>query len=125
MQYNTMGNTGLLVSRLCFGAMTFGGSGLFQMVGATKQKEADELIKYCLEQEINFFDTADIYSDGSSEEILGQSFKNLGVARKDVIIATKCYGRVGPGYNDVGASRKHILDSVDASLKRLKTDYID
>jgi aryl-alcohol dehydrogenase-like predicted oxidoreductase len=125
MQYNTMGNTGLLVSRLCFGAMTFGGSGLFQMMGTTQQEEADKLIKYCVEQEINFFDTADIYSDGKSEEILGQSFKSLGIARKDVIIATKCFGRVGPGYNDVGASRKHILDSVDASLKRLKTDYID
>ena len=126
MQYKTLGDTGLLVSTLCFGAMTFhGGSGVFKMIGNSNQDEADEIIKACVEKEINFFDTADVYSEGGSEEILGQSFKNLGIARKDVVIATKCYGRVGPGYNDVGASRKHIMEAVDASLLRLKTDYID
>jgi aryl-alcohol dehydrogenase-like predicted oxidoreductase len=125
MQYKTLGNTGLLVSTLCFGAMTFHGGGLFKMIGNSNQAEADDIIKACVAAGINFFDTADIYSDGGSEEILGQSFKNLGIARKDVVIASKCYGRVGTGRNDVGASRGHIMDAVDASLRRLKTDYID
>ncbi|HEY9759911.1 MAG TPA: aldo/keto reductase [Oculatellaceae cyanobacterium] len=126
MQYKTLGDTGLLVSTLCFGAMTFhGGSGLFKMVGSTQQDEADVLVKSCIDRGINFFDTADVYSEGGSEEMLGQSFLNLGIARKDVVIATKCFGRVGPGRNDVGASRKHIMEAVDASLRRLKTDYID
>ncbi|HEY9680580.1 MAG TPA: aldo/keto reductase [Oculatellaceae cyanobacterium] len=126
MQYKTLGDTGLLVSTLCFGAMTFhGGSGLFKMVGSTQQDEADVLIKSCIGRGINFFDTADVYSEGGSEEMLGQSFLNLGIARKDVVIATKCFGRVGPGRNDIGASRKHIMEAVDASLRRLKTDYID
>ncbi len=126
MRYKTLGDTGLLVSTLCFGAMTFhGGSGLFKMIGSSNQQEADDIIKACVDRGINFFDTADVYSEGGSEEMLGQSFQNLGIARKDVVIATKCYGRVGPGHNDVGASRKHIVEAVDASLKRLKTDYID
>lgn len=126
MQYKTLGNTGLLVSTLCFGAMTFhGGDGPFRMIGGSDQAEADDLIKACVDAGVNFFDTADVYSEGGSEEILGQSFRNLGIQRKDVVIATKCYGRMGPGRNDVGASRKHILDAVDASLHRLQTDYID
>jgi aryl-alcohol dehydrogenase-like predicted oxidoreductase len=98
---------------------------LFKMIGGSNQAEADEIVKACIDDGINFFDTADVYSEGGSEEILGQSFHNLGIARKDVVIATKCYGRVGPGRNDVGASRGHIMDAVDESLRRLKTDYID
>ena len=126
MQYKTLGNTGLLVSPLCFGAMTFhGGSGMFKMIGASTQAEADQLVKACVDKGINFFDTADVYSEGGSEEMLGQSFRNIGVARKDVVIATKCFGRVGTGHNDLGASRKHIIEAVDASLRRLQTDYID
>ncbi len=127
MKYKTLGNTGMLVSQLCFGAMTFhGGNGLFKMIGgSTQQKDADDIIKASIDRGINFFDTADIYGEGSSEEMLGQAFRNLGVQRKDVVIATKCYGRVGPGYNDIGASRKHIIEAVDASLRRLQTDYID
>jgi len=126
MKYKTLGDTGLLVSTLCFGAMTFhGGEGLFKFMGGTQQDEADELIKKCIDKGINFFDTADVYSEGGSEEMLGQSFRNLGIQRKDVVIATKCYGRMGPGHNDIGASRKHIMEAVDASLRRLQTDYID
>jgi aryl-alcohol dehydrogenase-like predicted oxidoreductase len=126
MKYKTLGDTGLLVSTLCFGAMTFhGGTGLFKFIGNSNQSEADELIKACVDKGINFFDTADVYSEGGSEEMLGNSFHNLGIARKDVVIATKCFGRVGPGHNDIGASRKHIIEAVDASLRRLKTDYID
>lgn len=126
MKYKTLGDTGLLVSTLCFGAMTFhGGNGLFKFMGGTQQDEADDIVKYCIDKGINFFDTADVYSEGGSEEMLGQSFRNLGIERKDVVIATKCYGRMGPGHNDIGASRKHIIEAVDASLRRLQTDYID
>jgi aryl-alcohol dehydrogenase-like predicted oxidoreductase len=126
MKYATLGNTGLQVSKLCFGTMTFGdGRGMFKPIGAVGQTEADELIRTSFDAGINFYDTADIYTEGESEKILGQSFKNLGIARNQVVIATKVYGRVGPGRNDVGASRGHIMDGVEASLRRLQTDHID
>jgi aryl-alcohol dehydrogenase-like predicted oxidoreductase len=126
MQYKTLGDTGLLVSTLCFGTMTFhGGTGFWQNIGTVNQAGADELIKASIDNGINFFDTADVYSEGESEKVLGQSLKNLNIARKDVVIATKVYGRTGPGRNDVGASRGHIMDAVDASLRRLQTDHID
>jgi aryl-alcohol dehydrogenase-like predicted oxidoreductase len=126
MEYATLGNTGLLVSKLCFGTMTFGdGKGLFKAISAVGQTGADELVKTSIDGGINFFDTADNYTDGESEKILGQSLKNLNVARKDVVIATKVYSRVGPGRNDIGASRGHIMDGVEASLRRLQTDHID
>ncbi len=126
MEYKTLGNTGLLVSTLCFGTMTFfGGEGFWKAIGSVDQNGADELIKASIEAGVNFFDTADVYSEGESEKTLGQSLKNLKIARKDVVLATKVFGRMGPGPNDVGASRGHILDAVDASLRRLQTDHID
>jgi aryl-alcohol dehydrogenase-like predicted oxidoreductase len=126
MEYTSLGNTGLLVSRLCFGTMTFGdGRGIFKAIGAQGQAEADVLVKTSIDGGINFFDTADVYTEGESEKILGQSLKNLKIVRKDVVIATKVYGRVGLGRNDVGASRGHIMDGVEASLRRLQTDHID
>ena len=126
MQYKTLGDTGLLVSQLCFGCMTFhGGTGLFKAIGTVDQAGADALVQASLNAGINFFDTADVYSEGESEKTLGQSLKNLNIARKDVVLATKVYGRVGPGRNDIGASRGHILDSIDGSLRRLQTDHID
>jgi aryl-alcohol dehydrogenase-like predicted oxidoreductase len=126
MKYSTLGDTGLLVSKLCFGTMTFGdGRGMFKAIGAVGQAAADELIKTSMESGINFFDTADVYTEGESEKILGQSLKNLKISRQQVVIATKVYGRVGPGRNDVGASRGHIMDGVEASLRRLQTDHID
>src|SRR6202167_990582 len=126
MHYKTLGNTGLQVSTLCFGTMTFGdGRGMFKAIGAVGQQGADELVKACIEGGINFFDTADVYTEGESEKTLGQSLKNLNIARKDVVIATKVYGRMGPGRNDVGASPGHIMDRVQASLRRLQTDHID
>src|SRR5947208_5409243 len=126
MEYKTLGNTGLLVSRLCLGSMTFGrGQGIYKAIGAVDQKGADALVKAAIDGGINFFDTADVYSVGESEETLGQSFKNLNIARKDVVLATKVYSRMGPGRNDVGASRGHIMDGVEASLRRLQTDHID
>ncbi|GAA4917015.1 aldo/keto reductase [Mucilaginibacter defluvii] len=126
MEYKTLGNTGLLVSRLCLGTMTMGpGTGIYGHIGNVGQADADQLIKSSFDAGINFFDTADVYSAGESERILGQAFKNLNIARKDVVIATKVYSRTGPGRNDVGASRKHIMDGVEASLKNLQTDHID
>jgi len=126
MEYATLGNTGLLVSKLCFGTMTFGdGRGLFKAISTVDQAAADELVKTSIDGGINFFDTADNYTEGESEKILGQSLKNLNIARTDVVIATKVYSRVGPGRNDIGASRGHIMDAVEASLRRLQTDHID
>jgi aryl-alcohol dehydrogenase-like predicted oxidoreductase len=126
MQYNTLGNTGLLVSNLCLGTMTFhGGNSFWRVVGTLDQAAADDLVKASVDAGINFIDTADVYSEGESEKTLGQSLKNLNIARRDVVIATKVFGRSGPGRNDVGASRGHIMDAVDASLRRLQTDYID
>jgi aryl-alcohol dehydrogenase-like predicted oxidoreductase len=126
MQFKTLGNTGLLVSQICLGTMTFaGGEGMWKHIGSVSQVEADELIKASMDAGVNFVDTADVYSEGRSETTLGQSLKNLGIVRKDLVVATKAYGRTGKGRNDVGASRGHIMDAVDASLKRLQTDYID
>src|SRR5580693_8718975 len=131
MEFKTLGDTGLLVSTICFGTMTFSGqsagteAGIWKHIGDVNQAGADGLIKACLEAGVNFFDTADVYSDGESEKMLGVALKNLNIARKDVVIATKVYGRVGPGRNDVGASRGHIMDGVEASLRRLQTDHID
>jgi aryl-alcohol dehydrogenase-like predicted oxidoreductase len=106
--------------------MTFGdGRGIFKGISAVGQGGADELVKTSINGGINFFDTADNYTEGESEKFLGQSLKNLNIARKDVVIATKVYSRVGPGRNDVGASRGHIMDAVEASLRRLQTDHID
>ncbi len=122
MKTRFLGNTGIRVSELCFGAMTFGGKGFWKNVGQVEQKEADEMVTIAIDGGINFFDTADVYSEGRSEEILG---KALGNKRKDIILATKVRGRTGTGSNDVGLSRKHIIDSCNASLKRLGTDYID
>jgi aryl-alcohol dehydrogenase-like predicted oxidoreductase len=126
MQYKTLGDTGLLVSKLCLGTMTFnGGTGFWKAIGTVDQAGADELIRASIDAGINFLDTADVYSEGESEKTLGQSLRNLSIARKDVILATKVFGRVGPGRNDVGASRGHIMDAVEASLRRLQTDHID
>jgi aryl-alcohol dehydrogenase-like predicted oxidoreductase len=122
VRYRLFGRTGLYVSELCFGAMTFGGQGFWQVVGKTAQDEADRLVGLALDGGINFFDTADVYSEGESEKILGHALKEH---RKDVILATKVRGRVGPGPNQLGLSRRHILESIDGSLKRLGTDYVD
>lgn len=126
MRYNRLGNTGLFVSELCFGTMTFGGGeGIWGMIGDLQQKEAERLIGQALEGGINFFDTADVYAGGVSEQITGQALKNLGVKREDVVIATKVFSQMGEGPNARGASRAHILDGIKASLKRLQLDYVD
>jgi aryl-alcohol dehydrogenase-like predicted oxidoreductase len=108
--------------------MTFGPSGqagLYRDIAGMDQTTADAIVKRCLDAGVNFFDTADVYTHGHSERMLGQAFKNLGVARKDVVIATKVFNPSGTGPNDRGSSRAHIMDSVEASLERLRIDYID
>jgi aryl-alcohol dehydrogenase-like predicted oxidoreductase len=126
MKYNQLGHTGLFVSEICLGTMTFGGHNAFyQTFGQLGQKEVTALVARALEAGVNIIDTADVYSDGLAERLLGQALKDLGVKRSDVIIASKAYGRMGPGPNDIGASRGHILDAVARSLERLQTDHID
>jgi aryl-alcohol dehydrogenase-like predicted oxidoreductase len=128
MKYNQFGRTGLFVSEICLGAMTFGGNadaGFWKAIGQLGQPEVDGIVGRALARGVNFFDTADVYSYGQSERLLGQTFKNLGVARKDVVIATKVFGEMGPRPNDRGASRGHIMDSVQGSLERLQTDHLD
>ena len=120
MKYRRLGTTGVYVSELCLGAMTFGTQ--WEMIGALGQSEADALVGRSLDAGVNFFDTADVYSTGDSEEILGRA---LAARRRDVVIATKVRGRMGPGPNQVGLSRLHIIAACEASLKRLGTDYID
>jgi len=125
MKYKFLGNTGVLVSELCFGTMTFGGDGYWEAIGKLQQEDGTALVKTAWESGINFFDTANVYSYGKSEEILGQAIKDLGIKRSEVVIATKARGRMAPGANQIGLSRLHIMDSVNESLQRLGTDHID
>ena len=125
MRYTTLGHTGLLVSEICIGTMTFGGKGFWTAMGSLDQSVADAIIARSLDAGVNFIDTADVYSEGQSEEITGKAIVNSGRARSDIVLATKAHSRVGPGPNDRGSSRGHIMDAVKASLKRLGTDYID
>ncbi|MFA6116190.1 MAG: aldo/keto reductase [Sphingomonas sp.] len=125
MRYNPLGRTGLFVSELCLGTMTFGGEGFFAYMGQVKQDEADALLKASVDAGVNFIDTANVYSQGLSEQITGQAIKNLGLRREDVILATKVMGPMGDGLNSRGTSRGHIMDQVKASLTRLGTDHID
>ena len=125
MRYNKLGSTGLFVSELCLGTMTFGGSGMFEIVGKVQQADADALLARAFEVGVNFIDTANAYSGGDSERITGQALRNLGKAREEVVIATKVFGDMGPGPNQRGSSRSHILDAAKASLARLQVDHID
>lgn len=125
MKYNILGNTGLLVSELCLGTMTFGGRGFWTAIGELDQEPVDALVKRSVDGGINFIDTANVYSEGLSEEMTGQAIRNLGLNRKELVLATKVRGRMGEGPNGTGLTRAHILQEVDESLRRLKTDYID
>ncbi|HEX5082496.1 MAG TPA: aldo/keto reductase [Blastocatellia bacterium] len=122
MQYTRLGNTGLIVSRLSFGAMTFGSDPSIPAVFKVDQENAIAMIERSLEAGVNFFDTADMYSNGQSEVMLGEA---LGTRRHDVVIATKVGFRAGEPITRAGLSRRHILASCEQSLKRLSTDYID
>jgi len=125
MKYNFLGNTGLVVSELCFGTMTFGGKGYWEAIGKIQQQGVNDLVKVAVDSGINFIDTANIYSYGESEKLLGQSIKDLAINRHDLVIATKVRGRMSEGLNNVGLSRYHIFQSVDESLQRLQMDHID
>jgi aryl-alcohol dehydrogenase-like predicted oxidoreductase len=115
-----------VVSEICLGAMTFGGTeGIWAQIASLGQATADELVKAAVEGGVNFFDTANVYSAGRSEEILGQSLRNLGLPRDQFVLATKVLGRAGPGVNQLGLSRYHIMAALDASLKRLQLDHVD
>src|ERR1700754_4474093 len=125
MRYKSLGGTGLLVSEICLGTMTFGGKGFWTAIGSLDQSVADDIVVRALDAGVNFIDTADVYSEGLSEEITGRAIVNSGRKRSDVVLATKVYGPTGSGPNDPGASRGHIMEGVKVSLKRLGTDYID
>jgi len=127
MKYRRLGRTGLYVSEICLGAMTFAESatGIWGAIGAVRQDGVDAMVGRALAAGVNFIDTADVYSAGQSERMVGQALRNLGVKRSDVVIATKVYGEMGRGPNDRGASRGHIMDGVKASLDRMGLDHID
>ena len=126
MRNNKLGRTGLYVSELCLGTMTFGGGeGVWGKMGGLDQAASERLVGRSIDAGINFIDTADVYSDGLSEVITGQSLKNLKVPRENIVIATKAYGPTGTGPNARGNSRAHLIDAVKASLKRLQLDHID
>jgi aryl-alcohol dehydrogenase-like predicted oxidoreductase len=123
MQYVNLGKTGLKVSRLCLGMMSYGAKTWREWV--LEEEEAKPFVRRAVEAGINFFDTADVYSTGESERITGTLLKDFGVRREDVIVATKVNGQMSDDINDRGLSRKHILDSIDKSLQRLQMDYVD
>ncbi len=125
MRMKPLGRTGLFVSEICLGTMTFGGQGAFARIGDLGQGDADALVKAAIDAGVNFIDTANVYSEGMSEEITGQAIRNLGLDRDELVLATKVMGPMGPGPNNRGTSRKHIVAQAHASLKRLGTDYID
>lgn len=137
MRTRKLGRTGLTVSEICLGTMTFGGDGFWKVIGALEQDVVTKLVKSAFDQGVTFIDTADIYSNGMSEQVLGQAIKDL--PRDELVIATKVFGRMGAygpqdspeaqrrakNANLWGLSRKHIFDAVDASLKRMEIDHID
>jgi aryl-alcohol dehydrogenase-like predicted oxidoreductase len=125
MRYNVLGRTGMFVSELCLGTMTFGGKGFWEAIGKLGIKEVEGIVGTSLDGGVNFIDTADVYSEGESERLLGAALKSLGRPREQVVVATKVRGRTGPGVNQVGLSRAHIHSSIDASLKRLELDHVD
>lgn len=122
MEYTRFGNTGITVSRLCLGTMTYGNNKSRKWV--LNEDESRPFIKKALEFGINFFDSADVYSFGASEEVLGRAIKDF-AKRDEVVLTTKVFNPMSESLNDKGLSRKHIMSSIDASLKRLGTDYVD
>ncbi|MAF30117.1 MAG: aldo/keto reductase [Croceicoccus sp.] len=126
MRYNRLGRTGLFVSELCLGTMTFGeGEGMFKQMGALGQSDVNPQVKAAVDGGINFIDTADVYSAGKSEEAVGRAIRDLGLNRDELVIATKALGPMGEDVNARGASRFHLLNAIDASLDRLGMDHVD
>ena len=124
MKQKLLGNTGLKVSELCLGTMTFGGKGMWTAIGTLPQNQVNELVKQSIEGGINFIDTANVYSEGLSEQMTGKAIKDLGLNRDELVIATKVRGKMGEGSNDSGLSRKHIMQQVNESLQRLHMDFV-
>jgi aryl-alcohol dehydrogenase-like predicted oxidoreductase len=127
MKLNPLGRTGLFVSELCLGTMTFGGGdeGMWGKIGRLQQEDAERIVGSAIDAGINFIDTADVYAGGRSEEITGQALRNLKVARESVVVATKVFGETGPGANMRGATRSHIVAALKESLRRLQLDHVD
>jgi aryl-alcohol dehydrogenase-like predicted oxidoreductase len=125
MHYRPFGKTGLYVSELCLGTMTFGGKGFWKAIGTLSATEVEKFFGIAFDAGVNFIDTADVYSEGESEILTGAALASLGRPRDQTVLATKVRGRTGPGPNQVGLSRGHIHSSIDASLKRLGLDFID
>jgi aryl-alcohol dehydrogenase-like predicted oxidoreductase len=125
MKYRLLGSTGLYVSELCLGTMTYGSSGFWEVMGGLKQDAVTAQVKRAIDAGINFIDTANVYSFGQSETLLGQAIKDLGLPRDQLVIATKATGTMDPSPNGRGQSRYHLTNAVDASLKRLQLDHID
>ncbi len=125
MRYRALGRSGLAVSEMCLGCMTFGGKGFFKVVGEQGEDMAERLVGTALDAGINFLDTADAYSEGESEVLLGRVLKKLARPRDQIVVATKVRGRMGPGPNQAGLSRVHIMHSVEESLRRLALSHID
>ena len=126
MRFRKLGNTGLIVSEMCLGAMTFGsGEGMWATVAGVSQEGVTDLIKTAFDRGINFIDTADFYSNGRSEVVTGNALRMLGVPRDSYVLATKVLLRMGAGHNQIGLSRYHIMENINASLKRLQVDHID
>jgi aryl-alcohol dehydrogenase-like predicted oxidoreductase len=125
MRFRKFGRTGVYVSEICLGTMTFGGKGFWETIGKLGGKEVEELVGVALDAGVNFIDTADVYAQGESETLLGNALAALNRPRDQIWVATKARGRTGPGPNQVGLSRAHIHDAIDASLRRLKLDHVD
>ena len=125
MRYRLLGHTGLYVSELCLGTMTFGAQGFWQVMGGLQQIDVNTLVKESFNAGINFYDTANVYSLGQSEQLLGDAIRQVGLPRDEIIVATKSTGIVDQSPNGRGQSRFHIFNAVDASLKRLQLDHID
>jgi aryl-alcohol dehydrogenase-like predicted oxidoreductase len=125
MKYRLLGQTGLYVSELCLGTMTYGSAGFWKVMGELDQEAVTEQIKYAYERGVNFIDTANVYSLGQSEQLVGRALAELGLPRDELVIATKATGVMNDLPNGRGQSRYHLMNEVDASLQRLKLDYLD
>lgn len=125
MRYRPLGKTGVQVSEICLGTMTFGGKGFWEVIGKLGATEVEHMVGVALDAGVNFIDTADVYAEGESETLVGGALAALNRPRDQIVVATKVRGRMGPGPNQVGLTRLHIMAAIDASLKRLKLDHVD
>jgi aryl-alcohol dehydrogenase-like predicted oxidoreductase len=126
MKYRLLGRTGLYVSEMCLGTMTFGDQGFWKVMGGLGQEAVNTLVKQAFDAGVNFIDTANVYSIGLSETLTGQAIKSLGLPRDEIVVATKAFGPMSETkINATGQSRYHLMNELDASLKRLQLDHID